>query len=57
MRFTNLINHLLKVVTGNKSSVFHFEFDYQSESFLVVLSDRQIHWNSIHIDKETIFVV
>ena len=57
MMFTNLINHSFKVVTGSKSSLFHFESGYQSKSFRVVLSDRQIHWNSIHTDKETVFVL
>ena len=48
--FVNLINHLFKAVTGSKSSSFHFEFGYQSKSFRVVLSDRQIRLNSIHSD-------
>ena len=52
MMSTNLTNHSFKVVTDNKSSLFHFESSYQSESFRVVLSDRQIHWNSIHTGKE-----
>ena len=50
MMSTNLTNNSIKVVTGNKSSIFHFESDYQSKSFRVVLSDRQIYWNSIHSD-------
>ena len=54
---TNLTNNLFKVITGNKSSVIHFKSGNQSESFRVVLSDRQIHWNSIYTNKETVFVV
>ena len=57
MMSTDLTNHSFKVVTGNKSNLFHFESGYQSKIFRVVLSDRQIHWNSIHTDKETVFVV
>ena len=53
---TNLTNRSFKVVTGNKSYLFHFESGYQSKSFRVVLSDKQIHWNSIHTDKEKVFV-
>ena len=52
MMRTNSTNHSFKVVTGNKSSLFHFESGYQSKIFLEVLSDSQIHWNSIHTDKE-----
>ena len=57
MMSTNLTSHSFKVVTGNKSSLFHFESDYQSKSFRVVQPDRQIHWNSIHTDNEKVFVV
>ena len=57
MMSTNLMNHLLKVFTGSESSLFHLESGYQSGSFQVVQSDRQIHWNRIHTDKETVFVV
>ena len=56
MMSVNLINHLFKVVTGSKTSLFHFESGYQSERFRVVLPDKQIYWNSIHTDKEIVFV-
>ena len=57
MMFVNLIKHFFKVIIGSKSALFHFESVCHSESFRVVLPDRQIYWNSIHIDKETVFVV
>ena len=57
MMSTNLTENLFKVISGNKSSVFHFKSGNQSERFRVVLFDRQIHWNSIHTDTETVFVV
>ena len=52
MMSMSLTSHSFKVVTGNKPSLFHFEFGYQSKSYRVVLSDKQIHWNSIHTYKE-----
>ena len=38
MMSTNLTSHSFKVVTCNKSFLFHFESGYQSKIFRVVLS-------------------